>query len=234
MRLAVKGKLSANADKLKQRILDCGYKLDSKRPDIVISYGGDGSLLHSERQYPGIPKLAIRDKSLCLRCNRTGLEEILRRLSQAKYRIKEHAKAEAVIRKRDKVLKRIAANDIVIRNREPYHALRFNVFVDGKKLAGYYRGAFVGDGIIVATSFGSTGYFSSACRKRFKKGIGLAFNNPTRSQKPIVKPDPVFRIEIVRNDAHVCTDNDKRLILIAEGDSVEIRKSAERMRRIII
>ena len=36
-----------------------GHDIDNNKPDFVITYGGDGTVLYAERRYPGIPKITI-------------------------------------------------------------------------------------------------------------------------------------------------------------------------------
>ena len=55
-------------------------ELVENEPDLVISYGGDGSLLGAERDFPGVPKCPIRDMRQNPKCPRhsdmTTLEKL--------------------------------------------------------------------------------------------------------------------------------------------------------------
>ena len=91
----------------------------------------------------------------------------------------------------------------------------------------------IGDGIVVATPFGATGYYYSITQQTFKKGIGLAFNNMTRPINHLVlKENAKIKVKILRSDTTVASDNDPHVINIKEGDEVEIRKS-DKISRII-
>jgi NAD+ kinase len=223
MRITVVGKVKKDVDKLRKQISVYGYKVAKKGADAVISFGGDGSFLIAERHFPSVPKLIIRDKSICKKCNAGKLKAILNKLVNRQFTIKKYHKMEAEIKRKDKLTRKKAVNDIVVRNKEPYHALRFILAVNNR---GIDR-EFIGDGIVVATPFGSTGYFYSITGKSFKKGVGIAFNNVTIKTNPLVLKNPVVRLKVIRNKAVVCSDNDMDTITIGEGDVVEVRESRE-------
>jgi NAD kinase len=199
----------------------------SKGPEVVISFGGDGSFLYSERIYPGVPKLILRHKSICKMCHHGPLDVLLKKILLGDYKIREEEKLEVVVEKEGAEVKKIATNDIVVSNHLPYRALRFSV-----KLQDFDRREIIGDGVVVSTAFGSTGYFHSVTRKKFSKGFGVAFNNSVDVIDPLFCDEPLVEIEIERNDAYVSADNDPDLILVGEGDKVIIRKSKEFFRLI--
>src|SRR3989344_9182806 len=97
MKIYIIGKQKKELEKLKRIIKELNYELNDKYPDIVISFGGDGSLFITERLYPGIPKLPVRDKSLCLLCNRLKLKNIIDKLLLDKFSITENNKIEGII-----------------------------------------------------------------------------------------------------------------------------------------
>ena len=49
---------------LEEKIKDCGFKYSEIKPDIVISLGGDGTYLRSERKWPGVPKIIVKYNSI--------------------------------------------------------------------------------------------------------------------------------------------------------------------------
>ena len=53
-------------------------------PDIIISNGGDGSLLGAERDFPGIPKLGLRDSRTSLKHEHTDVDFAFTQLKQGK------------------------------------------------------------------------------------------------------------------------------------------------------
>ncbi|MCD6547501.1 MAG: NAD(+)/NADH kinase [Nanoarchaeota archaeon] len=200
------------------------FKIVKSNPDFVLAYGGDGTLLFAEKLYPNIPKIFVKHKSSCRSCELLNLENVLKKVANGNYKIKELIKLEANVNGK----KFVALNDINIHYIPP-EALRFFVYVNGKRV----NGEFIGDGVVVCTPFGSTAYFKSITRKTFNKGIGIAFNNTTRFQKPkVVSEDSKIVVEITRGSGVVVADNQKP-IKIKKGDKVKIKKN-DGMARIIL
>lgn len=197
----------------------------SNTPEVVISYGGDGTYLLSERRYPGIPKLLVRHKSRCYKCTDYGLhskDKIKEILSKRKYKIVNFMKLEAKTGNR----RLVGVNDIIIRNKKPNVAIRFNIQVKGK----IDFKEIIGDGIVVSTSIGSTGYFNSITGQEFKKGIGIAFNNPIYHLNPILVNSANIKIRILREDALLAADNNNGIISLKPGNEVIIKTSKEKAR----
>ncbi len=205
-------------DGWKELIEKYGFKLDQKFPDLVLSVGGDGTFLIAERQYPGIPKILIRESKICIKCHDSPAEHILEKIKNKKFRIEEFQKLEVSFK--NKILK--AANDIIIRNKLPVNAIRFKMSDTDEEL--------IGDGIVAATSFGSTGYFHSITKKSFNSGFGLAWNNTTKKIKPLLLKDINKTLEIIRGNALVSADNNEKIIEIKERDKIKIYSSKEKAR----
>jgi len=201
------------------------FKIVKSNPDFVLAYGGDGTLLFAEKLYPNIPKIFVKHKSSCRSCKLLNLENVLKKVANGNYKIKELIKLEANVNGK----KFVALNDINIHYIPP-EALRFFVYVNGKKV----NGEFIGDGVVVCTPFGSTAYFKSITRKTFNKGIGIAFNNTTRFQKPkVVSEDSKIVVGITRGSGVVVADNQKP-IKIKKGDKVKVKKYKENAKIVII
>ena len=133
--------------------------------------------------------------------------------------IKEYTKIEALYKRK----KFTATNDFVIRNRTPVHALRFEVQVNEKKLP-----QLIGDGIVVSTCFGSTGYFESITGEKFNKGLGLAFNNTTTNRKHMfLDENSTIKLKIIRHRAHFGVDNDPEIQTISPGETITFRSSKQ-------
>ena len=189
-----------------------------KHPEIVVALGGDGTFLAAERFYPGIPKLLVRSRSICNKCDWDNLGEGLRRLLLGSFSVREFAKIG--VRVHDITIE--ATNDVVVRNTRPTEAVRFRISLDGKDLGE----ELIGDGIVVSTAFGSEGYFRSIARRHFEKGIGIAFNNLTRKRDPLLLDTPAkITLEITRGEAYVAADNNPELIVVREGEKVVIEQS---------
>lgn len=202
-----------------------GFVADAEQPDFIISLGGDGTFLICERECPGVPKLPVRDSMICFKCHDEPLDAALQMIRRRDHRIEEHIKLWAVCQEK----RLLAANDVVVRNKDPRHALRFRLAVDGESL----DDLFIGDGVVVATPFGATGYYGSVTGETFEQGIGLAFNNPTDGREPIhLSADAEVVPEVVRSDAHLAVDNNPDLTVVGEGDTVTVSRADEVVRLI--
>ncbi len=224
MKVLIFGKEDAVIPKLAQ---DAGLEVVSSNPEFVLCYGGDGTLMQAEHAFPGIPKVLLRGSAVCKKCSRLPNDEVLRRIVKGTYRIEELPKLEA--RAKGKAL--WALNDIIVHNQNPRHAIRYRLTVDetpeGEEI--------IGDGVVVATPFGSSGYYRSITDSFFEVGIGLAFNNSTeQSDHMVLRDDRTVRLTILRGPAVVYADNQEENIALAEGDVIEVKKSEKLARMVAV
>lgn len=189
--------LGKNSKNLAGLLKNLGFEMVNSNSDVVITYGGDGTLLTAERIYPGIPKLPIRDSLICKKCSEHQDEIVLKKLLDGKLKLKEYKKLKTEILYKSF----LALNDFVIRNQNPIHTIRFKLpTVDDQLL--------IGDGVVIATPFGSTGYFKSITGKTFEEGFGLAFNNTTEKISPLfLKENEEINFELTRGKATLSFDN---------------------------
>jgi NAD+ kinase len=215
--------------RIKKLLLKKGFIISAYKPDIIVSYGGDGTFLTCERNYPSIPKILLRDegeKTKEIDVTIDELDACLNKIKRGLYKIVEFFKVEAIVNNK----KLIGLNEVQIRNKLPIEALRFNVRINGKSIENV-----VADGIIVATPFGSTGYYSSAGGKKFKNGLGICLNNPhnirEKSKRCIVVNDrKKILVRIIHGEAYLAADNSRNIIGLRGGDEVRIKKSEEKAR----
>ncbi len=218
MKIAVYGKTPESKKELLKAAKKEGFAYNEKKPDLVISYGGDGTFLWAERKYPGVTKALFRYSKICKKCHDLPIDHAFALIKKKKYKIINHNKLEARV---DKTTL-LAVNDIVIRNALPTHAIRFTLEINGRKI----DGEFIGDGIVIATPFGSTAYFHSIARKTFSKGIGIAFNNTTVQHKPLFLPENSrIKLTITRGEAFIVADNEPRMVVLTPGKSATIKIS---------
>lgn len=199
---------------------EAGFSVVERDPELVASYGGDGTLMRAEALFPGVPKVVLKGSAICKRCSPLPNGKVLGLVRDGKYRIEELMKLEA--RAKGKAL--LGVNDVIVHNGDPRHAIRYRVTVDGRPVGG----EIVGDGIVVATPFGSTAYYRSITDSFFEVGIGLAFNNSTeQSDRMVLGENSVVTLEVVRGPAAVYADNGEEMIELYEGDCVTVGKSRE-------
>lgn len=191
------------------------YKQDLS---LIISYGGDGTLLGSERDYPDLAKLPIRASKICNHCYSTqNLENIFKAIKAGQLKPKSYLKLEAGFG-RHQVL---ALNEINIKCQHPNLALRFSYDIDQQS----YKDN-IADGIIIATPFGSTAYFKSITNTVFDHGIGIAVNNSVHpTPNNIVSDDSWVTVTIDRQKAYLLADNNPKIYKLKPGDKIVIKKS---------
>ncbi len=210
-------------EKIRKVIEKLEIEVVDSNPDFVITYGGDGTILYSERIYPSIPKITFKNSELCIRChyNVNDVEKVIKNVINDNYHIVSEIKLEALTKGR----KLKALNEIQIHNKVPTRAIRFSVSVNSKQFEDL-----VGDGVVISTPFGSTGYYMSVGGKPFRKGIGIAFNNlHMRKIRSFTVPlKTKIRVTINRGDAFLIADNVDELIELIAGDEVLIMKSNEK------
>jgi len=195
-------------------------ELDNDSPEVVISHGGDGTLLGAEREYPSIPKVALRSSKVCKKCENHKNEVVLAHLAAGELVETPLLKLQAV--KGDQWL--TGLNDIIFRNEIPTSAVRFEVDIDGRN----HSGGIIADGLVVATSFGSSGYYRSITHSIFQVGIGLAFNNSTEGVDHLVlREESEITVTVERGPGVVYADNGPDFFRLEKGDTFEVRKAAE-------
>lgn len=199
-------------------------ELVEESPDLIICFGGDGTLLYGERNYPGVPKVLLRNSLICDSCAKIAKDEIPRLIKEGKFDVVEHAKLQGNAPDGTVLT---GLNDVVIAHPHVNGTLRARVFVNRKQ----YGDEVLGDGIVIATPVGSTGYYQSITRSNFQTGIAMAFNNSVKIINHIVlKEDSVIEIEITRGPGLFAADNDENQVELSTGDRVSIHASDQKAR----
>jgi NAD kinase len=117
----------------------------------------------------------------------------------------------------------LALNDIIIHNANSRHAIRYHLSLDGQALS---PNEIIGDGVVIATPLGSTGYYRSITDSYFELGLGIAFNNSTeQSDHLVVTPDRRISVTISRGPAEVYADNQTEEIKLTTGETVIISQA---------
>lgn len=220
------------AKDIKALVKKLGFDIVTNNPDVVISYGGDGTLLSSERHYPGIPKLPIRNDTICNKCSEHQTDTFLKRLLENSLPLKQHGKLETTIENHTI----LALNDFVIRNKEAVHAIRFQVTLPASSLqkqGSINNKLLIGDGVVLATPLGSTAYFKSITGETFdetlpasRQGFGVAFNNTTQKINPIfLKKGDQVTFKLIRGHAGLTYDNSHSRYAIKENTELTFKLS---------
>ncbi len=222
MKLLIYGAKAEEVTGLAEKI---GFELVDTDPDIIASYGGDGTIMHAEYDFPGIPKFILKNSKTCKKGIDLPPEELLKKIFDKEYIIEESHKLEAVLGN-ERIM---GFNEIIVHNADPRSALRYEIFVDKRQIGN----VIIGDGIVVATPYGSTGYFRSITDSFTEIGIGVAFNNSTEQlDHMVLREDAVITVKIMRGPGVAYADNQEKEIFLKVGD-ILIIKEAKDVARII-
>ena len=129
--------------------------------DLIVAFGGDGTILHLARaaSMRGIPVLGVNLGSLGFMSDlEVGELGLLKNLAEGRYRREKRMMLDVgVIREGRAGFTGSALNDAVVTKGAMARVVRLQVTTGEDQL-----GAFAGDGVVVATPTGSTGYSLSA------------------------------------------------------------------------
>ncbi len=203
----------------KSFLIGNNFEIDtSKTPNIMLVYGGDGSLLGAEREYPKVPKFPIRDSNSAPLCSIHSHKKQIELLRTSQLKKTELIKIAGFVNGK-KVFTGI--NDIFVHNTNRVSAVRYAVFIDDE----LYAEEIVGDGLGLSTPFGSSAYYRSITGSIFRVGLGLAFSNSTEAINHLVlSEDSIIKVKILRGPSILTCDNSNQNIKLKEGDEIIIKK----------
>ena len=205
-------------------------QLVEEAPDVVVCFGGDGTLLAAELKWPSVPKVALRNSRRGIRCLPEPPEEVIQRLAENSLIPKEHLKLECTVEHAapdmaDNAL--LAINEFSVHKGRTNASLRFRVWFDDKPYGTEADHEIIGDGFVLSTPFGSTAFFNQITRGVFWSGIGVAYMYTNEHTNHLVVPEStVVRARITRGPAVLAHDNSSEYVDLEGGDEVTIRKAA--------
>ena len=145
-------KLAAFAGTLGLKVVE-----GAKKPNVVISLGGDGTMLRCVREYPGVPVLGLNLGGLgyLSSVERKDFRRALELLAAGRYRVSDRTMISVSFE--DGAEQGVALNDLLIARELSGHAVVLDLSVDGKSSTRY-----MADGLVIATPTGSTAYSLAA------------------------------------------------------------------------
>lgn len=204
--------------------------------ECAIVLGGDGTLLKAAQDMREceIPLLGVNLGTLgyLAEVEIGNIEKALSRLLGGQYTIENRMmlSGRAFLQEAEPVHHH-ALNDIVISRCGPMQVLQFDIYVNGQFLNGYS-----GDGMIVATPTGSTGYNMSAGGPIVEPGANLLLLTPIcphtlNNRSIILSPEDEVRIEIPEGREKTVQTVEANFdgahkIVLRTGDQIVIKKAS--------
>ncbi|MFH1563916.1 MAG: NAD(+)/NADH kinase [Nitrospirota bacterium] len=214
------------ATQLDQKELGSRDSIIFDNSDLVITLGGDGTMLHTVRMMGDkkIPILGVNFGSLGFLTEVTQHElySSLRDVLTGKFAIEERMMLEAKILNQH-IPSYKALNDVVITKGNLARIISLKVSIDGEYLTTYQ-----GDGLIVATPTGSTAYSLSAGGPIVLPGMQSIILTPicphTLGVRPIVIPHLSKITIVVESDEEeiILTIDGQQGVKLNLHDEVEI------------
>lgn len=198
-------------------------EFEKSHPQFAIAYGGDGTVLDCVEKTCG--KKAIfpfRNYALCKK-HEHCLEDFLAGkdgpdLKQTQcFFMKYELQLKNAI---EKIFDRGIA-EVVLKSANATEALRFNVHINSKLALMNV----IADGVVIASRYGSTGYFKSLTRTMFTTdALGVAFIAPSQNVSNLVLDcTSKVRLELLRDaDVSICVDKKQQQLKMSKGDSMQV------------
>jgi len=202
-----------------------------KSADLLIAFGGDGTILHLARTVAlnDVPVLGINLGSLGFMSELEPNElERLRDLASWDFTVESRMMLDVtVIRDGRSVYNNIALNDAVISKGSIARVVRLEIFTEEGFLT-----RVGGDGVIVSTPTGSTGYSMAAGGPIVEPTARNLLLTPicahsTRSSSYVLSPEHVITVETAeanRKFVYLSVDGSKAFSL-KNGDKVRVSQS---------
>ncbi len=145
------------ASELQKKLIKNKFKICNKKYDLAISIGGDGTFLkmiHENKFNDSIYYIGINAGALGFLTNVevNYIDDFIDKLNKNKYFIKETYLLKTNIVTNSNTKDLLSVNELVIKESNST-LLKTNILIDNKLLEEY-----VGDGILISTSNGSTAY----------------------------------------------------------------------------
>ena len=216
--------------------LGCSRELLTEVVTVALTLGGDGTLLSTTRELAplGIAVCGINMGQLgfLTEIELADLAPSLEKLINGQYYIEERQMLDAaIIRGNEQIVVASSLNDVVVAKGGFSRMIRLKLFIDGHLTANYPA-----DGLIVATSTGSTGYSLSAGGPIVSPALRVTVITPIcphslNTRSLIVSDKEEVRIEPqATHDDIVLTVDGQTVYNLKSGDKIIVSRSPFRAR----
>jgi len=211
------------------------------KPDLVISIGGDGTLLYAARVWgqAGTPLLGVNQGYLgfLAETEPARLPDRLEEVLAGRCHQEKRMALEVVVRRRGRTMSRtMALNEVVVNKGARSRLITLNL-----KVRNFGHWSFRADGVLIATPTGSTAYNISAGGPMVYPTLEAMVVTPlcpfTLTSRPLILP-PDFPVEMIVEsenpdpDIHLIADGQLNLSLEA-GDKVTVHRHAQGINLIV-
>lgn len=195
-----------------------------KDADIIITFGGDGTLIHKacELASQGVPLVGINTGNLgfLTAAESRDWKQAFDKLIAGKYFISERISLDAKIRRGKEVYR--AINEVVIKGL--YRVVDLEIKVGGEKFL-----KVLGDGVIVATQTGSTAYSLSSGGPIVDPNLDSILITPINPiglpiPSAVISPDSKIEVNLTQGEDILLVLDGQEHTKLKEGDTVSIRK----------
>ena len=221
---------------MKHPELGCSRDQLVEKLDIALTLGGDGTLLSTAREVAphGVAVCGINMGQLgfLTEIELSELAPSMERMIRGDYFLEDRPMLEAVIdRPEGLIVAPSALNDVVVAKGGFSRMIRLKLFIDDHLTANYPA-----DGLIVATSTGSTGYSLSAGGPIVGPNLNVTVITPIcphslNTRSLVVSDKEELRIETqATHDDIVLTIDGQTLYNLRSGDKILVHRSPHRAR----
>lgn len=225
---------SINCEVVYSQIITKGGSIDLekiKNTDIIITLGGDGTLLDvaQKTQQLSLPLVGINLGSIgfLTQIEKSNYEEFITLITQGHYTISKRMMIHAQLIRNDTVFDEYdALNDIVVSRKITGDTVSVSVNINGS-----YIDTYDGDGVIVSTPTGSTGYQMSAGGPVADPESEILLMTPIcphmmHRQSYVLRNDSILDLNINETENYECCFSyDGITSNILGNDSIRITKS---------
>ncbi len=201
--------------------------------DIIVVFGGDGTLLMASRSVRGldVPIVGVNlgDFGFMTVVNLNEMFSTMEFILKGDYKTSKRMMLDAILESEDEQeIEHSALNDIVISRGDLFRMINLETFVDDKYLTTYKA-----DGLIISTPTGSTAYSLSAGGPIVLPDLNSIIVNPicphTLTNRPIVlSPDSVVRVVLGPKEGNATATFDGQVsVVMKSGDAIKINKSSD-------
>ncbi len=211
-----------------------GLTVTKGRPEILITLGGDGTILRAVHECPNVPILGLNLGGLGF-LSSVGpdrFSEALKQLAAGQYQIFERTMLRVTKKGGKKDDCALALNEVMVMHEKSGHAVVLEVACDRQPVTRY-----LADGLVVATPTGSTAYSLSAGGPVLMPDAGVVVLTPLNphalGSRPVVTKETAHFAVTSRARPHakaepigVYADGVKAFSLAAD-ETAEIQKATE-------